>query len=114
MCVVSVVSEPVVKMRDGYDVHRALTKRHFSPVTGCVLTTGWMLVRPDPTLCSAFRPCNRSAKAGDNFLYASAVLVKMVSPPTSGHSSIYRNTRPGGCGHAVLSACQDMELVRSE
>ena len=96
------------------DAHRGLTKRHFSPVTGCVLTIGWTLVRPVLILCSAFNPCNRSAKTGDNFLYASAVLVKTVSPPVSGHSSMYRNTSPGGCGLAVPSVCQDMEVVRSE
>ena len=96
------------------DAHRGLTKRHFSAVTGCVLTTGWMLVRPVLILCSAFNPCSRSAKAGDSLLYASAVLVKTVSPPTSGHSSMNRNTSPGGCELPVLSECQDMEVVRSE
>ena len=101
-------------MRDGYDAHRGLTKRHFSPVTACVLTMGWMLVRPVLILCSAVNPCIRSAKAGDSLLYASAVLVKTVSPPTSGHSSMYRNTSPGGCDRAVPSVCQDMEVVRRE
>ena len=45
------------------DAHRGLTKRHFSPVTGCVLTTGWTLVRPVLvlSLCSALNPCKRSA-----------------------------------------------------
>ena len=114
MCVVSFNSELVSRMRGGDDTHRGLTKRHFSPVTGCVLTTGWMLVRPVLILCSAFNPCNRSAKMGDSFLYASAVLVKTVSPPISGHSSMYRNTSPGGCECAVLSECQAMEVVRSE
>lgn len=96
------------------DAHIGLTKRHFSPVTGCVLTTGWMLAKPVLSLCSAFNPCKRSAKDGDSFLYASAVLVKTVSPPRSGHSSMYRNTSPGGCESAEPSICQDMEVVRRE
>ena len=62
--------------------------------------------------CSAFSPCNLSATGWDNLLYASAMLTKIVSPPASGHSSMYRNTSPDGCGFALLSICQAREVVR--
>lgn len=113
MCVVFEASKPIVALETGElidnDAHRGLT---FSPETWCGLMTGFTLVTPVLAFCSAFSPSNLSAKEEDNFLYASAVLIKTVSPPTSEHSSMYRNTSPGGCGLALLYVCHDIEVLR--
>ncbi len=104
-------------------VVNAFTNRTFSPVSGCVRTTGcsasgncafsarrFSIGIAAPKIASmlwrARRPAICVFTCSGRRSYASAMFAHIVSPPTGGHST-QRSTQPnGGFSRHVASVCQ--------
>lgn len=101
-----------------------------SPVTGCLLTTGWTCstgsrrtVAPrfperensacSMPECTALSVRRKATKAGERCLSVDTWDVKSVSPPDLGCARRKKVVRPGGCSSYETSECQTVGVTAS-